>query len=64
MSPSRRQAVNFFKCSYIDFGTVKIRKSKIALKETPTPKLELTPVMTVTQVCVFVKLRRETTLPP
>ena len=28
----------------------KIRQSKIALKETPTLKLELTPVMTVNQV--------------
>ena len=34
----------------------KIRQSKIALKETPTLKLGLTLVMTVTQVCVFVNL--------
>ena len=28
-------------------------QSKIALKETPTLKLGLTPVLTVTQVCIF-----------
>jgi len=42
----------------------RIRQSKIALKETPTLKLGLTPVMTVTQHCVFVNLWRETTMPP
>ena len=32
----------------------KIRKSKIAQRETPTLKLGQTPVMTVPQVCIFV----------
>ena len=40
----------------------KIRQSKITLKETPTLKLGLTPVMTITQVYVFVNLRRETSI--
>ena len=31
----------------------KIKQSKIALKETPTLKLGLTPVLTVTQVWIF-----------
>ena len=42
----------------------KFRQSKITIKETPTLKLGLTPVMTVTQVCIFVNLCRETTVPP
>ena len=40
---------------------LKIRQSKIALKETPT--LGLTLVMTVTQDCIFVNVCRETALP-
>jgi len=41
-----------------------ITRFKIALKKTPTLKLGLTPVMTVTQDCVFVNLCRGTTMPP
>ena len=37
-----------------------MRQSKTVLKETPTLKLGLTPVMNVTQVCVFVNFRRKT----
>ena len=37
----------------------KIRQTEIALKETPTLKLGLTLVMTVTQNCVFVNLCRD-----
>ena len=43
---------------------LKIRQSKIALKETSTLKLGLTLVMTVTQDCIFVILCREPALPP
>ena len=42
----------------------KIRRREIALKETPTLKLGLTPVMTVTQVCIFINLHREIAVPP
>ena len=42
----------------------KIRRREIALKETPTQKLGLTPVMTVTQVCIFINLRPEIAVPP
>ena len=41
-----------------------LKASKIGLKETPTLKLGQTPIMTVPQVCVFVNLLRETTVPP
>ena len=42
----------------------KIRQSKIALKQTLTLKLGVTLVLTVTQVYVFVNLRRVTAVPP
>ena len=42
----------------------KIRQSKIALKQTLTLKLGVTPVMTVTQVYVFVNLHKVMCVPP
>ena len=42
----------------------KLRQSKIALKQTLTLKLGVTPVLTVTQVYVFVNLCQVTGIPP
>ena len=47
----------------MSYNSPLIRQSKIALKETPTLKLRLTPIMTVTQVCIPVNLRQETAMP-
>ena len=43
---------------------LKFRQSKIVLKQILTLKLGVTLVLTVTQVFVFVNLRRVTTVPP
>ena len=42
----------------------KIRQNKIALKQTLTLKLGVTLVLTVTQVYVFINIRKVTCVPP